>query len=57
MSTNRADHLHEAIWEELDTHFGEQVPESLLRVIDELYGLADVEAERIRTAERYGDKI
>jgi hypothetical protein len=54
MSTNRADHLYDAIWDELDTHMGERIPESLLKVIDELYYLADIEAERIRTTEKYG---
>ena len=49
MSTNRADHLYEAIWDELDTYIGACIPESLLIVIDELYDLADVEAERIRS--------
>jgi hypothetical protein len=53
MSTNRADHLYDAIGDELDTLLG-CTPKVLSELIDELYELADVEAERIRTTERYG---
>ena len=57
MSTNRADHLYEAIWNVLDKYLGDYQPEALLELIDELYELADVEAERVRIAERYGLNI
>jgi hypothetical protein len=53
MSTNRADHLYDAIGNELDALMG-HYPKVLSGLIDELYELADVEAERVRTAERYG---
>jgi hypothetical protein len=48
MSTNRADHLYDAIGDELDALMG-HYPKVLSGLIDELYELADVEAERIRS--------
>ena len=54
MSTNRADHLYDAIWNVLDKYLGDYQPEALLELIDELYELADVEAERVRVAKVMG---
>ena len=54
MSTNKADHLYDDMIEELDSITGGPIPEKLLGLIEEMYSLADVEAERLREEERYG---
>jgi hypothetical protein len=53
MSTNKADHLYDDMIEELDSITGGPIPEKLLGLIEEMYSLADVEAERLREEDKY----